>query len=247
MRLLIINPNTTQAVTDTIGRAAHAAASPGTEITLATAGFGADVISSRAEDIVAAHAALEVAAKHAGQCDAVIIAASWDSGLLGIREALRVPVVGLTESACTMATLLGDRFGLVTFGARSVPCYRNRVKAYGLIERLAGVGCVDIDRTRMYTDREATVGKIVDCARELIAQGAEVIIPSGAVTAGLHMEIQAALPVPVIDATSCAVQLAESLARLKPFKPAGGSFSVPVGRKVSGVDPAVARLFEPGI
>jgi allantoin racemase len=246
MRLLIINPNTTQLVTDTIAKAAHAAASPGTEITMATARFGAEVIASRAEDIVAAHAALEVAALHAGQCDAVIIAASWDSGLLGIREALRVPVVGLTESACTMATLLGDRFGLVTFGARSVPCYRNRVKAYGLAERLAGVGCVDIDRTRMYTDREATVGKIVACANELIAQGAEVIIPSGAVTAGLHSEIQAQLPVPVIDATSCAVQLAESLARLKPFKPTGGSFSMPLGRKVNGVDPAITRLFEPG-
>ena len=246
MRLLIINPNTTQLVTDTIGKAARAAASPGTEITLATANFGAEVIASRAEDIVAAHAALEVAAQHAGQCDAVIIAASWDSGLLGIREALRVPVVGLTESACTMATLLGDRFGLVTFGARSVPCYRNRVKSYGLIERLAGVGCVDIDRTRMFTDRAATVAKIVECARELIAQGAEVIIPSGAVTAGLHAEIQAELPVPVIDATSCAVNLAESLARLKPFKPTSGSFSLPLGRKVNGVDPAITRLFEPG-
>ncbi|MDB5803641.1 MAG: hypothetical protein JWN73_963 [Betaproteobacteria bacterium] len=246
MKLLIINPNTTQQVTETIGAAAKAAASPGTEIVMATARFGADVIASRAEDILAAHAALEVAAAHAGQCDAVIIAASWDSGLLGIREALREPEVGLTESACKVATMLGDRFGLVTFGARSVPCYRNRVKSYGLAERLAGVGCVDIDRTRMYTDRAATVAKIVACARELIKQhGAEVIIPSGAVTAGLHAEIQAELPVPVIDATSCAVQLAQSLVRLRPFKATTGSFSVPLSRHVGGVDPAIARLFEP--
>jgi allantoin racemase len=245
MKLLLINPNTTQLVTDTIGSVARAAASPGTELVLATARFGAEVIASRAENIVAAHAALEVAATYAGQCDAVIIAASWDSGLTGIREALKVPVVGLTEAAVTIATLLGDRFGLVTFGARSVSCYRNRVKAYGLGGRLAGVGCVDIDRTRMYTDRAATIAKIVDCARELIERdGAEVIIPSGAVTAGLHAEIQALLPVPVIDATSCAVQLAESLVRLKPFKATAGSFSVPTGRKVGGVDPAITRLFE---
>jgi allantoin racemase len=245
MKLLIINPNTTQLVTDTIGAAAHAAASPGTEIVLATARFGAEVIASRAEDILAAHAALEAAAAYAGQCDAVIIAASWDSGLLGIREALKVPVVGLTEAAVTIATLLGDRFGLVTFGARSVPCYRNRVKAHGLESRLAGIACVDVDRTRMYSDRAATVAKIVECARELIEQhGAEVIIPSGAVTAGLHAEIQALLPVPVIDATACAVQLAESLVRLKPFKAQAGSFSVPAGRKVGGVDPAITRLFD---
>jgi len=68
--------------------------------------------------------------------------------------------------------------------------------------------------------------------------------PERAVTAGLHAEIQALLPVPVIDAASCAVQLAESLVRLKPFKPMAGSFSAPEGRRVSGVDPAIARLFE---
>jgi len=42
------------------------------------------------------------------------------------------------------------------------------------------------------------------------------------------------------------VQLAESLARLQPFKPTGGSFSLPLGRKVQGVDAAITRLFEPG-
>ena len=246
MRLLIINPNTTQQVTDTIAKAAHAAADAGTEITMATARFGAEVIASRAEDIVAAHAALEAAAQHAGKCDAVIIAASWDSGLLGIREAMRVPVVGLTEAACTIASLLGDRFGLVTFGARSVPCYRNRVVSYGLGSRLAGVGCVDIDRTSIYADRAGTIAKLVASARDLIDNhGAEVIIPSGAVLAGLNAEVQAELQVPVIDAVSCAMQLAQSLVRLKPFKPTGGSFSVPEGRKVGGVDPAITALFEP--
>src|SRR5262249_46922931 len=163
---------------------------------------------------------------------------------LGIREALRVPVVGLTEAAVTMAGLLGDRFGLVTFGARSVPCYYNRVVSYGLGSRLAGGGCVGIDRTSLYEDRAGTGAKLVACARDLIDnKGAEVIIPSGAVLAGLNAEVQAELPVPVIDAVSCAVQLAQSLVRLKPFKPTGGSFSVPEGRVVGGVDPAIVKLF----
>lgn len=246
MKLLVINPNTTQQVSDTIVKAARAAAARDTEIIMVTARFGAEVIASRAEDIVAAHAALEAAAQHAGQCDAVIIAASWDSGLLGIREAMRVPVVGLTEAAVTMASLLGDRFGLVTFGARSVPCYRNRVVSYGLGSRLAGVGCVDIDRTSIYADRAGTVAKLVASARDLIDNhGAEVIIPSGAVLAGLGPDIQAELQVPVLEAVSCAVQLAQSLVHLKPFKATGGSFSVPEGRKVGGVDPAITRLFEP--
>lgn len=246
MKLLVLNPNTTQQVTDTVAAAAKAAADPGTELVFATGRFGPDVIASRAEDIMAAHAALEIAAQHADKCDAVVIAASWDSGLFGIREAMRVPVVGLTEAAVHVASMLGDRFGLVTFGARSVPAYRNRVISYGLGDRLAGVGCVDIDRTSIYEDRAGTVAKLVASARDLIDNhGAEVIIPSGAVLAGLNVDIQSQLAVPVLDTVSCAVQLAQTLVRLKPFKPTGGSFSVPEGRKVGNVDPAIIKLFEP--
>ena len=75
--------------------------------------------------------------------------------------------------------------------------------------------------------------------------GAEAIIPTGAVFAGLHREIEQLLPVPVLDATSCAVQLAECLVRLAPMKPAAGSRSRPPSRTIDGLSPALARLFAP--
>ncbi len=40
MKLLVANPNTTQAVTDRIARVARDSALPGTEITAVTARFG---------------------------------------------------------------------------------------------------------------------------------------------------------------------------------------------------------------
>jgi allantoin racemase len=46
MRILLANPNTTQAVTDTIAAAARAVAGPGTEIVPVTARFGAAVIGT---------------------------------------------------------------------------------------------------------------------------------------------------------------------------------------------------------
>ena len=66
MKLLIINPNTTAALTDKIAGIARGAAAPGTEIIAATAPFGASYISTPEESAVAVDAVLEVIAGHEG-------------------------------------------------------------------------------------------------------------------------------------------------------------------------------------
>jgi allantoin racemase len=246
MRLLVVNPNTTQAVTDKVAAVARAAASPGTTLDFATAAFGPAVISSRAEDALAGHGALEAVAAHYAGHDAVILGASWDTALAGLRELLPVPVTGFTESANTVATQLAERFALVTVGARAASGHRRIVAECGLGSRLAGIGEVDIDYVAILDDPQAAIEAVARAARPLVErEGAEAIIPTGAVFAGLHREIQRHLPVPVLDAASCAVQLAECLVRLAPMKPEAGSRSRPPARAVHGVSAALARLFQP--
>lgn len=99
MRLLIVNANTSQRVTDIVADVAKGLCSPGTELRFATGTFGASVIASRTENAVAAHSTVDLVARHAGGCDGVLIAVSYDSGLRAARELLGVPVVGITEAA----------------------------------------------------------------------------------------------------------------------------------------------------
>ena len=80
MRILLVNPNTTPAVTETIAVATRLAASPGTEIKPVTARFGASIIGTRVETAVSAAAAIDQLAREANDCDAAIIGASVDSG-----------------------------------------------------------------------------------------------------------------------------------------------------------------------
>ena len=65
MKLLVINGNMTQAITDVCANAAREVASPGTEVVSATGTFGPQVIGSRSENALAQHGMLELAAKHA--------------------------------------------------------------------------------------------------------------------------------------------------------------------------------------
>src|SRR5688500_17127108 len=139
MKILLVNGNTNESVTEKMARTAEAAASPGTTIVPVTATFGARIISSRSENAVAGHAVLAAAAQHHAGCDAVLIGVSMDTGLGALRELLSIPVVGMTEAACLVACTAGARFGVVTLGTRTIPMYEELITGYGLHPRLAGI------------------------------------------------------------------------------------------------------------
>jgi Asp/Glu/hydantoin racemase len=86
---------------------------------------------------------------------------------------------------------------------------------------------------------------MVESANRLVTEDhVEVVILIGAVMAGIPERIQDRVPVPVIEGMSCAVPLAEALARIGIARPHAGSFAPPVGRAVSGLSEALAARFK---
>jgi allantoin racemase len=244
VRLLLANPNTTQAVTDTIAAAARGAASPGTEIVPVTARFGAPVIGTRAEGAIAEHAALDLLAREAEGCDAAIIGASIDCGLRAAREMFAFPVLGLTESALHVACLAGGQFGVLTLSRRSGYPLREMVEGYGLGARCGGLRTAEASPLDLLAAPERVAELIVAEAEDLIARDrVDVIVLIGAVMAAMAARVQPRLPVPVIEGVSCAVALAESLVRLKLPKARAGGYAALPAREVVGLDPALAARF----
>ena len=137
MKLLLINPNTTRHVTDRMLVQARLAAGARAEVMAVTAAFGPAIIGSRAENAVAAHAALELAAKHQAGFDAVILGVSLDTALRPMREMLDIPVVGMAEAGLLTACMLGGRIGCLTLGTRLLPVYEELTQSYGLASRVS--------------------------------------------------------------------------------------------------------------
>jgi allantoin racemase len=243
MRILLINANTTPAVTDRIAAEARRVASPGTEVLAVTSTFGASIIGSRAEIAIAEHAALDLMARHGSGMDAVVIGVSFDVGLRAGRELLAVPVVGMTEAACLVACTLGGRFGIVTYGERSAAIFREMVAGYGLAGRLAGVHGLDATPGDMLADPQALHAQIAEAANGLVERdGAEVVVLAGAVMAGLPPLIQDLVPCPLVEGIASGMGLAELLVRLGPARARAGSFA-PIGeRAVSGLGPELTSL-----
>src|SRR4029077_11006385 len=99
MRILILNPNTTEAVTSLMLDAGRAVASPGVEVDAITAPRGLPYIVGRAEAQIRGAVVLEMLAETKGRFDAAILAALGDPGLFGARELFDFPVIGVSEAA----------------------------------------------------------------------------------------------------------------------------------------------------
>jgi Asp/Glu/hydantoin racemase len=243
MKLLVINPNISDSVSQLIGDEARRAASPGTAITMLTARFGVAYIETRFEALIGAYAVAELAAEHAQGHDALIVAAFGDPGVPGLREALDIPVVGLTEAALASACLLGNRFSIVAISRRITAWYRESVEHNGLIGRLASIRSLDEplrDIGTVQADHAARLREL--CAAVVEEDRADVIILGGAPLAGLARTIAGEIPVPVVDGVSSAVRHAESLVALKPGAARAGSFAPPPEKPNAGLSPALQAL-----
>lgn len=241
MRLLLANPNTTAAVTAACAEVARSVAAPGTEIVPLTGEFGARIINSRAENAIAQHALLTLLAKHAAGADAVLLAVSYDTGLLAARELLDIPVVGMTEAAMIAALLLGGRFGLVSFGTPDV--YRELIRERGFDSRLAGLVSVETAATDAYARPQAVAERVVGAARKLVEEDrAEAVVLCGAAMAGMAEKLKAEVPVPLVDGIAAGVPLCEMLVRLGAVAPRRGSLAAPSRRETVGLEPALAAL-----
>lgn len=215
MRILVVNVNTTEAMTASIGAQARAVAAAGTEIVALTPFFGAESVEGNVESYLAAIAVMDRVLAYREPYDAVIQAGFGEHGREGLQELLDVPVVDITEAAAHLAHLLGHRYSVVTTLDRAVPLIEDRLLVAGLDRHCASVRSSGMSVLELESAPERAVAAIVEEAARAVSQDrAEVIILGCGGMAGLDAAVRAEVQVPVVDGVSAAVKLAESLVQL---------------------------------
>lgn len=203
-RCLVINPNTTGAVTELVVAACRRAA-PGVRWEGVTARFGAAYIADEVAYAKAAHSALDAYEAFYQRHDAVLLACFGDPGLLALRELASVPVIGLAQSSFEAAARHG-RFAVVTGGHAWGPMLARFARMHGLDARLTGIHTIDWTGAQIAADPDGARDALVAAARQGIDGGAECILLGGAALTGLEAALQPRLPVPVLDNVRLAAQ-----------------------------------------
>jgi len=214
-RILVINPNSTQAVTDGIDRAMEPLRmAGGPAIDCVTLKEGPPGIETQQHvDGVVPHL-LSLVSQKEKQYAAFVIACYSDPGLHSVREATKKPVLGISECGILTALTLGHRFGVIAILQKSIPRHLRYVGAMGVTDRFAGELPVDIPVVEL-SDEKKTFGRMVEVGKALRQQhGADVVVMGCAGMARYRKPLQDEIGVPVVEPTQAAVGMAIARVRL---------------------------------
>ncbi|MEZ5912508.1 MAG: aspartate/glutamate racemase family protein [Paracoccaceae bacterium] len=215
MRILVVNPNSTRHMTETIGAAARRAASPGTEIIAVNPSDGPPAIQGFYDEAMCVPGLLDVIGRSTG-FDAVVIACFDDTGLDAARCLTDRPVIGIGEAAYHMASMISNKFSVVTTLARSVPALEHNLTRYGLAARCARVRASDVPVLELERPGSDARDRIsAEVARAIAEDKAEAIVLGCAGMADFAASLSAEHGLPVIDGVVSAVALSEAMVRLK--------------------------------
>ncbi|WP_455812190.1 allantoin racemase [Pseudomonas graminis] len=232
----VINPNTSLAMTETIGAAARAVAAGNTEILAVCPSQGVPSIEGHFDEAIAAIGVLEQIklGREQGVCGHVI-ACFGDPGLLAARELAQGPVVGIAEAAMHMATLVATRFSIVTTLPRTLIIARHLLQQYGFEHHCAALHAIDLPVLALEDGSGLAQEKVRQrCIQSIREDGCGAIVLGCGGMADLAQSLTRELGVPVIDGVTAAVKMVESLVALGLNTSKHGDLDYPIRKNLSG-------------
>jgi allantoin racemase len=169
MKLLVVNPNSTAAMTDKVARSLRPFAAPGTEITFANPAATPASIEGHHDEATSVPAMLDIVAEAERQGNqGTVVACFDDPGIGAAREIASGPVIGICEAAMQAASILAARFSVVTTLPRSVPIIEDLALRYGMERRCRRVHAADIAVLALEHDPDARM-IVRDAVRRAVA------------------------------------------------------------------------------
>jgi len=230
MKILLINLNTSEAITNKMRDVVMKIRHSDTEVEVVCPDSGPIAIDSSYDEAYAVPATLEVVKKANNRgFDAIILGCFCDAGVEAAREISDIPVIAMEEATLALAITLGNKFSIMTEKQPRVAMKELHIRRAGLLDRLASIRPLGLSVAELDANPEETKQKGLDLARKMVNEdGAEVIIMGCAAMAGYSASIQQQLHVPVLDPTAVAFKWAEMVVDLRLMHSKVGLYHTPI-------------------
>jgi allantoin racemase len=208
-RILLINPNCSEACSDGIARAvAPFRVEGGPMLDVATLREGPPAIYSWRDW----HAVVEPMCRlvERAEADVFVIACASDPGIDAVRTVTDRPVLGIFRSAVAVSVARAERFGVIALVEASKARHLLALRTMGLEARLAGEVALNVTMEALL-DPDAARAALIAAGQSLAAMGAETIILGCTGMAHHRASVQAAVGLPVIEPAQAAAGLAVTM------------------------------------
>lgn len=216
MRILCLNGNTTKSITSKVGNEMRRTLGQSATVIDATPAFGPAIINTRVDVAVASHAIVETAINHE-TVDAIMLAVSFDTSRDALREALAIPVIGMTEASIALARMQGRRIGYVSLGKNITPIYHETLTHCHIQADIAAWRTIEAPTAYQAGDTSEADARVLKACLELMNEGADVVVLLGAVLAGAARRVQPKCDIPLIDGGAAGALMARTMVELTAY------------------------------
>ena len=206
----------------------------GTEVTFQIPGLGTDSLHAlqykymnALNDMETLYGYMELG--KTGKYDAIFGMCFFDPMMREARQVLDVPFIGPGEVTMRLAAMMGRKFGVVSIGDRANWNIEDLIEKYHLDSYSVGVRGLPVsfeDQVKALTDARENIDGFIKVSKELIAAGAEVIIPGCMImdpalrlAPGCEKEYPNGLHevdgVPIMNVIALSIKVAEAFASMK--------------------------------
>lgn len=221
MKLHVINPNTSSAMSATLQKVTQYAARS-SSVAVLTSTQGPPSLESHVDDALAVPGILLLAhaLRHKGATDGVLIACFGDPGIDAVRELCCAPVLGIAEAAMHTAAILGHRFSVVTTLPRTIPTAQRILQRTGLYRQCARVRACALPVNALEDAGACWPVLLAECKQAIAEDDIDTLVLGCAGMADMAEALSDTLGIPVIDGVRAGIQLLEGLAhqQLRPAK-----------------------------
>jgi allantoin racemase len=210
--ILVVNPNTSEAMTVAIDHIAWEAAGTHANIVTRRSLQGPHTIEGPLDAALGAAGMLEV------------VACFGDPGVEALRLLVRVPVIGIGAASFTQAAFLSQRFAIVTPSVGTPERYAAVTAAMGVTNQFVGTYQTPLAVADFESGDPAVVDTLVFHAQQAVKGGAECLLFGCAGIAEQIREIEERVGVLCIPSVAAGVTQAIACLRHRRAPLAGGPF-----------------------
>ena len=206
-----INPNSTEAMTESCAQSLRAAAGAAFEVRAVTNHDGPPAIQGEADGKAAIPGLLSVLEENA-DCDAFILGCFDDTGLFEARDMSAKPVIGIGQAAFHLATIRYGRFHVLTTLQQSVPVIEENIARQGFAGSCAAVLASGVPVLELEHNPDWSVAVLSDHIREIerTSPNPAIILGCAGMT-NIHARLQSRHAAILVDPVISAARMTKAL------------------------------------
>ncbi len=210
MRIIVINPNSSDIVTNLLKDNVKRFENEEIKIDVVKCEKSPLEICSSYDELIAGIETVKKAKEIEKEYDGVIIGCFADPGLRAAREILSIPIVGMYESSAYFAKLNGIRYSIIASGNyKDISPWIGSARSIGDCDNLASIRYINSSVEETVNVDQKVIIKEINNA--ILSDGIDSIILGCAAFANRGEKLSAEMSIPVIDGIKESISLVQML------------------------------------